>query len=145
MTSLIRFSPTTEIRSLQREIDRMFDSMLPRGNGDAEQAVWTPRVDLAENDHAYFIYLDVPGMKKDELEVSFQDGSLSVSGERRQLESDKIDNLVRIERRFGRFYRSFDLPKAIDSTKIEASYEDGVLTVEVPKAEESKPRPVQVK
>ncbi len=145
MTSLIRFSPSSEIRSLQREIDRMFDSVLPRGNGDAEQSVWAPRVDLAETDHAYLIYLDVPGMKREDLEVSFQDGSLTVCGERKQLGPEKADSLVRVERRFGRFYRSFDLPKAVDSTKIEAAYEDGVLTIEVPKAEESKPRTVQVK
>lgn len=145
MTSLIRFSPTTEVRSLQREIDRMFDSLLPRGNGDAEQAVWAPRVDLAETDHAYLIQLDVPGMKKEELEVSFQDGSLTICGERKQRATEEDTSIVRVERRFGRFYRSFDLPKAVDSTKIEASYEDGVLAIEVPKAEESKPRTVQIK
>ena len=145
MTSLIRFSPSTEIRSLQREIDRMFDSVLPRGNGDADQAVWAPRVDLAETENSYLIHLDVPGMKKDELEVSFQDGSLTVCGERRQRASEEEANFVRVERRFGRFYRSFDLPKTVDSAKIEASYEDGVLTVAVPKAEESKPRTVQIK
>ena len=145
MTSLIRFSPSTEVRSLQREIDRMFESLLPRGNGDSEQAVWAPRVDLAETDHAYFIHLDVPGMKKDEFEVSFQDGSLTVSGERKHLETEDSRSLVRVERRYGRFYRSFDLPKSVDSSKIEASYIDGVLTIEVPKAEESKPRTVQVK
>jgi len=145
MTSLIRFSPSTEIRSLQREIDRMFDSFLPRGNTDAEQAVWAPRVDLAETDQAYLIQLDVPGMKKEDLEVSFQDGSLTVCGERTQSETEETAQLIRVERRFGRFYRSFDLPKTVDSSKIEAAYEDGVLTVKVPKAEESKPRTVHIK
>lgn len=145
MTSLIRFSPTTEVRSLQREIDRMFDSMLPRGNGDADQAVWAPRVDLSETDQAYLIELDVPGMKKDELEVNYQDGSLTISGERRQTATDENASYVRVERRFGRFYRSFDLPKSVESTKIDATYQDGVLKIEVPKAEESKPRSVQIK
>ncbi len=145
MTSLIRFSPTTEVRSLQREIDRMFDSLLPRGNGDADQAVWAPRVDLAETDQSYLIQLDVPGMSKEELEVNFQDGSLSICGERKQSQKEEAANLVRVERRFGRFYRSFDLPKTVDSTKIEATYENGVLTIEVPKAEESKPRTVKIK
>ena len=145
MTNLIRFSPATEVRSLQREIDRMFDSLLPRGDGDAEQAVWTPRVDLAETDQAYVIQLDVPGMTKEDLEVNYQDGSLTVSGDRRQGEKEDGASYVRVERRFGRFYRSFDLPKSVDSTKIEATYEAGVLRIEVPKAEESKPRSVQIK
>ena len=145
MTSLIRFSPTTEVRSLQREIDRMFDSLIPRGNGDAEQAVWSPRVDLAETDQAYLIELDVPGMKRDDLEVNYQDGSLTVSGERKQQEKEENSSLVRVERRFGRFYRSFDLPQSVDASKIEAKYEAGVLSIEVPKAEESKPRSVQIK
>ncbi len=145
MTSLIRFSPTTEVRSLQREIDRMFDSFLPKSNGDSEQAVWTPRVDLAESENAYLVHLDVPGMKKEDLEVNFQDGSVTVSGTRNEQEIGEDANFVRVERRFGRFYRSFDLPKTVDSTKIEAKYEDGVLAIRIPKAEESKPKTVTIK
>ncbi|NNE46878.1 MAG: Hsp20/alpha crystallin family protein [Rhodothermales bacterium] len=145
MTSLIRFSPTTEVRSLQREIDRMFDSFLPKANGDSEQAVWTPRVDLAESENAYLVHLDVPGMKKEDLEVNFQDGSVTVSGTRNEQTVGEDANFVRVERRFGRFYRSFDLPKTVDSSKIEATYEDGVLSIRIPKAEESKPKSVTIK
>ena len=145
MTSLIRFSPTTEVRSLQREIDRMFDSFLPKANGDSEQAVWTPRVDLAESENAYLVHLDVPGMKKEDLEVNFQDGSVTVSGTRNEQTVGEDANFVRVERRFGRFYRSFDLPKTVDSSKIEAKYEDGVLSIRIPKAEESKPKSVTIK
>ena len=145
MTSLIRFSPTTEVRSLQREIDRMFDSFLPKANGDSEQAVWTPRVDLAESENAYLVHLDVPGMKKEDLEVNFQDGSVTVSGTRNEQAIGEDANFVRVERRFGRFYRSFDLPKTVDSSKIEAKYEDGVLSIRIPKAEESKPKTVTIK
>ncbi|NNE36143.1 MAG: Hsp20/alpha crystallin family protein [Rhodothermales bacterium] len=145
MTNLIRFSPSTEVRSLQREIDRMFDSFLPRGNGDSEQAVWTPRVDLAESENAYLVHLDVPGTKKEDLEVNFQDGSLTVSGDRSEQATDADASFVRVERRFGRFYRSFDLPKTVDSSKIEAKYEDGVLVIRIPKAEESKPKTVAIK
>ena len=145
MTSLIRFSPTTEVRSLQREIDRMFDSFLPKANGDSEQAVWTPRVDLAESENAYLVHLDVPGMKKEDLEVNFQDGSVTVSGTRNEQTVGEDANFDRVERRFGRFYRSFDLPKTVDSSKIEAKYEDGVLSIRIPKAEESKPKSVTIK
>ena len=144
MTSLIRFSPSSEIRSLQREIDRMFDSFLPRASGDTEEAVWAPRVDLAENDHAYLVQLDVPGMNTEDLEVNFQDGSLSISGDRKKEEASEEAGYVRVERRFGRFYRSFDLPKTVDASKIEAKYENGVLSIRIPKAEESKPRTVSI-
>lgn len=145
MTSLIRFSPPTEMRSLQREIDRMFDSFFPQGNGDQDQAVWTPRVDLAESEEMYLVHLDVPGMKKDELTISYQDGTLSISGERKFEEKEEQANFVRVERRFGHFYRSFELPKAVVSDKIDASYEDGVLSIRIPKAEESKPRSIKIK
>ena len=145
MASLIRFSPPTEMRSLQREIDRMFDSFFPTGAGDQEQAVWTPRVDLAETEDLYLVHLDVPGMKKDELTINYQDGTLTVSGERRFENKDEKANFVRVERRFGHFYRSFELPKAIVSDKIEASYDDGVLNIRIPKAEESKPRSIKIK
>ncbi len=145
MTSLIRFSPPTELRSLQREIDRMFDNFFPRGNGDTEQAVWTPRVDLAENEDAYLVHVDVPGMKKDELAINYQDGTLAISGERKFEEKEEKANFVRVERRFGHFYRSFDLPKTVNADKIEATYHDGVLDIRIPKAEETKPKPIRIK
>ncbi len=145
MTSLIRFSPPTEMRSLQREIDRMFDSFFPKSNGDQEQAVWTPRVDLAENENSYLVHLDVPGMKKDELVINYQDGTLTISGERKFEETEEKANFVRVERRFGHFYRSFDLPKTVNADKIDATYHDGVLDIRVPKAEETKPKPIKIK
>jgi HSP20 family protein len=147
MTSLIRFSPTTEMRRLQREIDRLFEgawSTQGNENRETDTTVWTPRVDLSETEDAYVIHLDVPGMAKDELEISYQDHTLSVSGERTVAAGDENRNFVRIERSFGRFYRAFTLPKAVDDTKIKANYTDGVLVIHVPKAEESKPRRIKV-
>ena len=145
MTSLIRFSPTSDMRSLQREIDRMFESFFPRADGDQEQAVWTPRVDLAETEDVYLVHLDVPGMKKDELTINYQDGTLSISGERKFEEKEENANFVRVERRFGHFYRSFELPKAVNAEQIDASYHDGVLDIRIPKAEESKPKAIKIK
>lgn len=148
MTSLIRFSPSREMRRLQREIDDLFESFLPTTNGGdqeaRESAVWAPRVDLSETEDAYFIHVDVPGMTKDDLEINYQDGVLSVSGERRAEERKERHNFVRVERSFGNFYRSFRLPKAVDEGSIEATYENGVLTIEVQKSEESKPRRIEI-
>ena len=146
MTNLVRLSPTSDMRRMQREIDHLFESFFPsrttESNGDS--AVWTPRVDLAENEDAYLIYLDVPGMQKEDITLNYQDGQLTVSGERSFTEREEDTAFVRVERMAGSFYRSFTLPKRVVSEDIEATYKDGVLTVTVPKAEESKPRRISV-
>ena len=145
MANLIRFSPSTEFRRLQREIDRIFDGYWPtRENGDTEAAVWSPRIDLSETEDAYVVRVDVPGVSKDDLEINFHDGTLSVSGNRKSFEKEEQENYLRVERAFGHFYRSFALPASVISDNISANYEDGVLTVRVPKAEESRPRRIQV-
>src|SRR5690606_29953240 len=130
MTSLVRFSPGEELRRMQREFDRLFDDFFPfrsENGSDLETAVWSPRLDLAQTDDAYLIHLDVPGMKKSDLNISYQQGVLTVSGERKSSHQESNQNYVRMERVFGHFYRSFTLPKAILENKIKASYEDGVL------------------
>ncbi len=146
MTSLIRFSPPTEIRHLQREIDRLFDNFFPvRNTENGDNLAWSPRVDLSETDDAYVVHADVPGLKKDEIEINFQDGTLSVSGERRFEEKEEGQRFVRVERSYGRFYRAFTLPLTVNPEGITAHFEDGVLTVSVPKAEESKPRRIEIR
>lgn len=147
MNSLIRFSPTTDMRRLQREIDGLFDSFFPvRNTGEnGDTAAWTPRVDLSETEHAYNVHVDLPGLKKNDLEINFHDGVLSISGERTAKTTDEHTKFVRVERSYGRFYRAFTLPQTAKSDEIEASFADGVLTVNVPKAEEIKPRRIDIK
>ena len=148
MTSLIRFTPRHDMRRLQREFDQLFESFFPArpATDEAlESAVWAPRVDLSETEDAYLIHLDLPGLKKDEVEINVHDGTLSVSGERRQEETEEGRAFVRVERSYGRFYRSFSLPQTINAEGIEATFEDGVLTVHVPKAEELKPRRIDIR
>jgi HSP20 family protein len=145
MTSLIRFSPVTDFRRMQREIDRVFENFLPEreGNG-SETSVWAPRVDLVENENMYKILADLPGVTKEDLKISYQDGTLVVTGERRMESEESQGDFVRVERSFGHFYRSFTLPQQVDPDRIEARFENGVLTVNAPKAEETKPRQIQV-
>jgi HSP20 family protein len=149
MNGLIRTNRRT-LNSLQREIDNLFDTLMPRAygqGGDDEEsrtAVWAPRTDLAETEDAYRIMLDVPGMTKDDLTINYQDNQLTVSGERTATKRDENENFVRVERSFGHFYRSFTLPKSVDDAEISAEYQDGVLTIHVPKAEEEKPRRIEV-
>ena len=147
MTSLIRFSPTSDMRRLQREIDGLFDSFFPtrplteQGDG----TLWSPRMDLSETTDAYFVHVDLPGLSKEDLEINYEDGTLSISGERRAEETEEGRKYVRVERSYGRFYRAFSLPQSVDVDNIEATFKDGVLTIHVPKTEEVRPRRISVK
>ncbi|MFB6248658.1 MAG: Hsp20/alpha crystallin family protein [Salinibacter sp.] len=147
MTSLSRTRNRT-LNDLQREIDRMFGRFSPSQsqdeNGSAEQAVWAPRTDLVESEDAYRIHLDLPGMSKDDLKINYQDNQLTVSGERPSDRSDENEEYVRVERSFGPFYRSFTLPRTVHAENISATYENGVLTIRVPKTEEVKPRQIEI-
>ncbi len=146
MTSLIRFSPGHETRRMQREFDRLFDNFFPvhPSNGNGESAVWAPRTDLSETEDAYLIHLDLPGLAKEDVEISFHDGTLSISGERRQEETEEDRTFVRVERSYGRFYRAFTLPKTADTEGIEATFSDDVLNIRVSKIEEAKPRRIDI-
>lgn len=146
MTSLTR--STRNVSDLQREIDRVFGRFFPSRsrdeNGTSSQPVWAPRMDLIETDNAYRIHLDVPGIDKDDLKINYQDNQLTVSGERPSPQSGNNEEFVRVERSFGSFYRSFSLPKTVNADRIQATYEHGVLTISVPKAEEVKPRQIEI-
>ena len=149
MTSLIRFTPRHDVRRMQREFDRLFESFFPTrpdgGDEALESAVWTPRIDLSETEDAYLIHLDLPGWKKEDVEINIHDGTLSISGERRNEETEEDRTFVRVERSHGRFFRSFSLPQTINTEGIEATFEDGVLSIAVPKAEELKPRRIDIR
>ena len=144
MSSMIRFSPSTQLRGLQREVDHLFENFFNDGFNADTPSMWTPRADVAETDENYTVHVDVPGMNKEDLDINFQDGMLTISGERKSEVKEEKENFVRMERSTGRFYRSFRLPKQIDADRIGATYTDGVLTLTVPKAEETKPRRIEV-
>lgn len=145
MNGLLRFTPHNNLRDIQRGIDHVFDDFF-RPLGEERTALWNPRVDFSETDDAYLIRADIPGVKKEDIDINVQDGTLSISGERHQesTETDEKHNILRAERSVGRFYRSFSLPSTVDVDAIEAKVEDGVLNVRVPKAEEVKPRKIEV-
>jgi len=147
MTSLSR-TRSRNLNDLQREIDRVFGRFFPstEGNGESpsQQAVWAPRTDLVETADSYRLHLDVPGMTKDDLKINYQDNQLTVSGERTSDRTGEGEEYVRVERSFGQFYRSFSLPRTVDAQGISASYENGVLTITVPKTEDVKPRQIEI-
>ena len=147
MTSLSR-TRSRNLNDLQREIDRVFGRFFPSTEGDGEstsrQAVWAPRTDLVETEDSYRLHLDVPGLTKDDLKINYQDNQLTVSGERTSDRTDEGEEYVRVERSFGQFYRSFSLPRTVNAEGISATYENGVLTISVPKTEDVKPRQIEI-
>lgn len=106
---------------------------------------WTPRVDISETDKNFCIKAEVPGVKREDVKISIEDRVLSIRGESRQEKEDKDEKMHRIERFYGSFSRSFTLPENIDISKIDASFKDGVLILDLPKSAEKKPQSVEVK
>jgi len=145
MANMTRRSPNRTLRTLQREVDSLFDRFFDRTDSDQEtSAVWAPRTDLIEKDDAFNLQLDVPGMTKDDITINLQNGTLTVRGERASERTDEGEEYVRVERAFGSFHRSFTLPDAVDEENIQATYEDGVLSIHVPKTEESTRRQIEI-
>ena len=152
--SLVRWNPARDLAAwpsdlfgMQREINRMFNNMF-RGSEDGEDYAltsWTPAVDIAEQDNEYTVKVELPGVNKDDVKITVESNMLTVRGEKKQEKETKKENYHRVERSYGSFQRSFTLPTAIVSDKIDAAYKDGILTVRVPKAEEAKPKQIEVK
>ncbi|MCS3627264.1 HSP20 family protein [Salinibacter ruber] len=144
MTQLTRRTPNRTVRDLQREVDSIFDRFFGRGGDDDTSTVWAPRTDLSETDDAFRIRLDVPGMTKDDIAINLQNNTLTVSGERSSERQKDGEEYVRVERAFGNFHRTFTLPDAVDPDRVEATYDEGVLTINVPKTEKSTRRQIEI-
>lgn len=143
--SIIRYSyPFPETRnSIREHLGRLFDLAAP---APAESfGEWAPALDAFEDKDKYIVQLEVPGVKKSDINVSVQEGTLTISGERNSQRDMKDGTTHRTERIYGKFSRSVTLPAAVQSDKVSATYKDGVLTVELPKAEEAKPKQIEVK
>jgi len=106
---------------------------------------WVPALDVRETDDRFVVTVDLPGMKPDDVDVTFEDGMLTIRGTREFSSESQDEQYHRIERSYGSFARSIRLPRVADSEKINAEFDKGVLTVEVPKREEAKPRTIEVK
>lgn len=133
------------LNTLREEIDRLFEA--PFGDlARASQfmAGWSPALDLYEDKDNLVARIELPGMKREEIEVSLHDGMLSISGERRVEEKQEKSEVYRAERFFGRFQRTVSLPTLVAADKVKAQYKDGILTVTLPKAEEAKPKHIDV-
>jgi len=140
------WDPFRQLSSLREEIDRLFDQPLNAYNTPTQFWVgggW-PAVDLYEDRDKLIVKIEVPGMNKDDIDISLHDGVLAISGERKAEEKYAKAETHRFERFIGRFSRALSLPVAVQADKTSANYQDGVLTITLPKAEEAKPKQIQV-
>ncbi len=142
---LSTWSPFDRLASLRDEFNRLFES---GAESSAREhgllAAWAPALDLYQDRDHVFVKVELPGLKKEDIEITVHDGALSVSGERKEEQENKEGDSFRSERVFGRFHRSVALPAAVDAGKVTASYKDGILTVTLPKAEEAKPKQIEI-
>ena len=141
MATLVRWEPLQQLASLQNEMSRYMSGVL-EGNGRTQS--WAPALDVWETDTEVVYAFDLPGIPEEKISIEVQDGTLSVSAERVKEQEEAGDRFYRFERRYGSFSRAVGLPQGIDESKIAASYVDGVLEVRVPKAEEAKPRKIEL-
>ena len=141
--NLVKWNPTRNLWSWNDDLVKTFfneDRYLTR-NSD----VYYPAVDIEENEDAYRVFIELPGMEKKDIKISFQDDVLTISGEKKDQKEDKDRNYHYFERRFGKFERSFRIHTDVIEDKIDAGFKDGVLTVDMPKAEIAKPKEIEVK
>ena len=140
-----RWDPFRELASLQNRVNSLFQDY-SRTNQDelSTAASFVPAVDVYEDEHKVTLKLEIPGVNQEEVDVRLENNTLTVRGERKFEKEEKEENFHRIERRYGNFVRSFTLPNTIDTEKVNASYENGVLKIELSKRAEAKPKQIKV-
>jgi HSP20 family protein len=147
MARLRVWDPWRDFGSLQERINKMFDDVIrSSATGDEELATgaWSPAVDIHETDDSFVVSADLPGLKKDDIQINVEDNTLTIKGEKKFEKKVPKDKYIRVERNYGTFVRSFSLPQNVDSTNIKATFKDGILDLTLPKKEESKPKKIAV-
>lgn len=129
---ITRWDPLREMEELMRGMQRNFAAR-PRTEESLMIADWAPSVDIGENDKEFIVKAELPEVKKEDIKVTVEDGTLSISGERKVEKEEKGTKFHRVERAYGRFERTFSLPVEADAAKITSDYKDGILTVHLPK------------
>jgi len=136
------------IEMLRKEMDHFFDDLVPfswrKENGGSDAGMWSPSVDISEDENEYLIKMDIPGIEKKDIKVSFQDGRITITGEKETETKEEKKDFLRKERYRGSFYRSFTLSDPIKDEDIRATFKDGVLKLVVPKTEKVKPKAIKV-
>ena len=140
--SVSRWDPFQDLLAIQDEMNQVFGRAR---HGQGGGRVWAPALDISERKDAYVVTVEVPGVNPDDLDITLEDGLLTIQGERQFTQESTEQQFHRVVRRYGSFRRSITLPSQVKADAIEASFENGVLEVVVPKAEEAKPKKISVK
>jgi HSP20 family protein len=139
--AIVRWNPIGNLAAVEFDrLNRLFEDLHSEGT-----RAWVPAVDIYETDgHEVVIKAELPDVRKEDINITFENGVLTLSGQRKQEESVEKGQVRRLERRYGAFSRSFTLPDSVDASAIAAVYKDGVLTIRLPRREESKPKQISV-
>ena len=145
MTVVTRWEPFREFSTLQDRMNRLFRET--QGNSQDESLTsssFAPAVDVYEDEHNVALKIDVPGIDEKDIDVRIENNTLTVQGERKIEKEEKEQNYRRVERQYGGFTRTFNLPPTVDAEKVQADYDKGVLTITLPKKAEAKPKQIKV-
>jgi HSP20 family protein len=144
--TIVRWEPLRELNSLQSEMNRLFDTVFEQPSGGSRNVMrrWMPAMDLVESGDHFVLRADLPGMSQEDVNIEFEDGTLTISGERKAEHGEEKEGYHRVERSFGAFSRSLTLPQGVDADAVTASFDRGVLEVRVPKPEERRPRRIEI-
>jgi len=143
--NIVRYDPFRELRGLQSEMNRVFSGLTPGwDNEEGFSTSWTPRVNIFENKDHLVLEAELPGMTRDDFDLSIENNVVTLKGERKFEKKDEGDNYHRVERAYGSFTRSFTLPSTVSSENVKAEFNNGVLNVSFPKREETKARRIEV-
>ena len=144
--TIVRWEPLRELNSLQSEMNRLFNTVFdtPSNGPGAVMRRWMPAMDLVESGDHFVLRADLPGMGEDDVSIEFEDGTLTISGERKAEHEEQEEGFHRVERSFGAFSRSLTLPQGIDPDAVTAGFDRGVLEVRIPKPEQRKPRRIEI-
>ena len=145
MANLMRWHPVREMATFQDRMDRLFEDFWGREEGESTSlGAWAPLSDLREDEKEFVATVELPGVSDEDVQVQVINNLLQVSGERKFEHEDKRERYHRIERSYGQFQRSWQLPTSVDSSKVTAECRDGVLTVRLPKSEAAQPKQIEV-
>jgi HSP20 family protein len=145
MSAITQWDPFRGLSTLQDQFSRLFEGNFPQGRaGQADLATWAPAVDIYESQNELVAKVDLPGVEEKDIDVRVENNMLTIRGERKFEKSVNEENYLRVERAYGSFTRTFSLPNTVHAEAINAAYNQGVLTVHMPKREESKPKQVKI-
>jgi len=142
--NIVKYDPFRELRNIQDEMTRLFTGVAPSNREEMFSGAWNPTVDIFEGKDALVIEADLPGMNREDFELSIENNVITLSGERKFEKKTDGENYHRVERSYGSFTRSFTLPQNVTAEGAKAEFNDGVLRVSLPKREETKARKIEI-